>query len=240
MPDDPVRFPVQKPTKGLIPLAGRQSAILAKTLFTNRFSSPILMGRTRGIRLGGRGFQMIKKGLRKSTGFDVFTLPARPPCATHNPHCKAPDTGRRLGRLKGGSVARWPAAQGLRGFVVGDMSRQASARARYPAKWRGAESRCRTYLTDQLNDRRMQNPNNLAKLTLAALSKRGELTKLVRDAALGIGRAASQAIMMLASCQACGRTTLNTYSGSRGKPQKGPARGVRSGGVFGVGRRLRI
>ena len=42
MPDDPVRFPVQKPAKGLIPLAGRQSAILAKTLFTNRFPSPIL------------------------------------------------------------------------------------------------------------------------------------------------------------------------------------------------------
>ena len=63
---------------------GRQSAILAKTLFTNRFLSLPPSEQTQGIRVGGRGFQMIKEGLRESTGFEVFSVTAGSPCATHN------------------------------------------------------------------------------------------------------------------------------------------------------------
>src|ERR1700722_4283861 len=63
---------------------GRQSAILAKTLFTNRFLSLPSIGQTRGIRVGGCGFQMIKKGLRESTGFEAFNVIASASCATHN------------------------------------------------------------------------------------------------------------------------------------------------------------
>jgi hypothetical protein len=39
MPTREVMFPVQKPMVRVIPPVGRQSAILAKTLFTNRFPS---------------------------------------------------------------------------------------------------------------------------------------------------------------------------------------------------------
>jgi hypothetical protein len=46
MPDDPVTFPVQKPAKGSFRSAGRQSAILAKTLFANRFPRPPQAGQT--------------------------------------------------------------------------------------------------------------------------------------------------------------------------------------------------
>ena len=62
---------------------------------------------------------MIKKGLRKSTGFEVFDSTSPSPLVQRTILIAGPDTGRRLGRLKGGSVARWPAAQGLTGFVVG-------------------------------------------------------------------------------------------------------------------------
>ena len=48
---------------------GRQSAILAKTLFANRFLSLASIGQTRGIRVGRCGFQMIKEGLRECAGF---------------------------------------------------------------------------------------------------------------------------------------------------------------------------
>jgi hypothetical protein len=71
----------------------------------------------------------------------------------------------------------------------------------------------------------------------AALSKRSELTKLLGNTTEGIGFAASQAIVTLTRIfQACSRTKLNTYSPSRGRSQNGPARAVRSGGAFGVGR----
>ena len=63
---------------------GRQSAILAKTLFANRFLSLPSIGQTRGIRVGGCGFQMIKKGLRESTGFEAFNATANASCAAHN------------------------------------------------------------------------------------------------------------------------------------------------------------
>jgi hypothetical protein len=63
---------------------GGQSAILAKTLFINRFPSLPPIEQTRGIRVGGCGFQMIKEGFRESVGFEVFSVTATPPCATHN------------------------------------------------------------------------------------------------------------------------------------------------------------
>jgi hypothetical protein len=75
MPDGPATFPVQKPTARFIRRVGRQSAILAKTLFANRFPRMPKSGQTRGIRVGGRGFQMIKEALRESTGFEVFCGP---------------------------------------------------------------------------------------------------------------------------------------------------------------------
>jgi hypothetical protein len=40
MPDDPATVPCSKTGLGLIRSAGRQFAILAKTLFTKRFPSP--------------------------------------------------------------------------------------------------------------------------------------------------------------------------------------------------------
>src|SRR6185437_12508434 len=58
--------------RGFFRSIGRQSAILAKTLFTNRFPRLSQTEQTRGIRLGGWGFEMIKEALRKSTGFEVF------------------------------------------------------------------------------------------------------------------------------------------------------------------------
>src|SRR5579871_3372012 len=77
MPTARQGFPVHKPTARVIPLVGRQSAILAKTLFTNRFPSLAEAGQTQGIRVGGRGFQMIKEALRESPGFEVSrALPA--------------------------------------------------------------------------------------------------------------------------------------------------------------------
>jgi hypothetical protein len=63
---------------------GGQSAILAKTLFINRFPSLPPIEQTQGIRVGGCGFQMIKEGFRQSVGFGVFSVTATPPCATHN------------------------------------------------------------------------------------------------------------------------------------------------------------
>src|ERR1700684_1794040 len=62
----------------------QQSAILAKTLFINRFPSLPPIEQTRGIRVRGCGFQMIKEGFRESVGFEVFSVTATPPCATHN------------------------------------------------------------------------------------------------------------------------------------------------------------
>src|SRR5271156_4604555 len=86
MPDGPVSFPCSKTDSGdLTPMpVGRQSAILAKTLFINRFQSLPPIEQTRGIRVGGCGFQMIKEGFRESVGFGVFSVTATPPCATHN------------------------------------------------------------------------------------------------------------------------------------------------------------
>ena len=66
---------------------GRQSAILAKTLFTNRFPSPPPIEQARRIRVGGWGFQMIKEGLRESTGFSAFNVTASFLCAMHNCRC---------------------------------------------------------------------------------------------------------------------------------------------------------
>jgi hypothetical protein len=77
MPNGPVRFPCSEADEGHSRTIGRQSAILAKTLFNNRFSSPSHTEQTRGIRLGGRGFQMIKEGLRNSAGFEVFDSTSR-------------------------------------------------------------------------------------------------------------------------------------------------------------------
>src|ERR1700744_2759952 len=83
MPDGPLMFPCSEAGIGLIPCAGRQSAILAKTLFVNRFSCLSRTGKTQGMRLGGRGFQRIKKALREIMEFEVFRhSPAR--CASHN------------------------------------------------------------------------------------------------------------------------------------------------------------
>jgi hypothetical protein len=66
MPNRQQRFPVQTPA--LSAHSARpadQCAILAKTLSTNRFCTPV-RSRTPGIRLGGRGFQKINKGLREA------------------------------------------------------------------------------------------------------------------------------------------------------------------------------
>jgi hypothetical protein len=72
MPNGPVMFPCsQAGSGGFFRSIGRQSAILAKTLFTNRFPRLSQSEQTRGIRLGGWGFQMIKEALRKSAGFEV-------------------------------------------------------------------------------------------------------------------------------------------------------------------------
>src|SRR4029077_14063038 len=66
MPNRRRRFPVQIPALSAHSTrpAG-QSAILAKTLSANRFCMPV-RSRTPGIRLGGRGFQKINKGLRET------------------------------------------------------------------------------------------------------------------------------------------------------------------------------
>jgi ATP-dependent Clp protease adaptor protein ClpS len=75
-----------------------------------------------------------------------------------------------------------------------------------------------------------ENVNTSAAAKRAALSKRSELTKLSGNAIGGIGFTRAR------NFQACSRTRLNTYSSPRGRSQNGPTRGVRSGGVLGVGR----
>jgi hypothetical protein len=90
------------PTANSFRAVGRQSAILAKTLLTNRFLRPSKTGRTQGIRLGGCGFQKIKKSFRRTAGFELFSVSARPACATHNfPAGSAPafQAGRLTERL---------------------------------------------------------------------------------------------------------------------------------------------
>jgi hypothetical protein len=65
-------FPLfQSRIEGLISPTGRQSAILAKTQFANRFQA-LPRDRTRPeIRLGGRGFQKIKEALRQTGEFEA-------------------------------------------------------------------------------------------------------------------------------------------------------------------------
>src|SRR5882724_8752451 len=68
MPNRRRRFPVQTPALGAHSARpADQSAILAKTLSTNRFCMSV-QSRTPGIRLGGRGFQKINKGLARNSG----------------------------------------------------------------------------------------------------------------------------------------------------------------------------
>jgi len=70
MPNARRRYPVQKPSRGAR-FAGSadQSAILAKTLFTNRFTMPAWnRDKAQGITLGGWSFQKIKEGLRRNPG----------------------------------------------------------------------------------------------------------------------------------------------------------------------------
>ena len=71
MPNGWRRFPVQVPTSGAYPawLAG-QSAVLANTLYTNGFRMLDRSWANLGIRLGGWGFQKLKKSLREAPGFD--------------------------------------------------------------------------------------------------------------------------------------------------------------------------
>jgi hypothetical protein len=77
MPNGSVTFPCSEAKQGAaLRRIGRQSAILAKTLFTNRFPSLPSIGQAQGIRVGGRGFQMIKEALRESTGIEVSKGPS--------------------------------------------------------------------------------------------------------------------------------------------------------------------
>ena len=68
------RFPVQIPTlSAYAARPGDQSAVLAKTLYTSRFRMLARSRTSLGIRLGRRGFQKIKKGLRETPVFDGNT-----------------------------------------------------------------------------------------------------------------------------------------------------------------------
>ena len=165
-------FPVQKPAKGSFRSAGRQSAILAKTLFTNRFPSPPQAGQTRGIRLGGSGFQMIKKGLRESPGFEVFSVAAGRSGAMHKcpGRYRPPGSG---GRGAGTSQAiPQPAARICR--------RRLRSRRTGPMAGPQIDGGC-------VRELPRTNANTLATATRAALSKRSELTKLLANTFGGIG-----------------------------------------------------
>lgn len=76
MPNGRRRLPVQMPSLSAYSASARpadQSATLAKTLYADRFRMPARNRTSPGIRLGGRGFQKIKKGLRETPVFDGNT-----------------------------------------------------------------------------------------------------------------------------------------------------------------------
>jgi hypothetical protein len=77
MPDGQRNFPVLAPILGAYGAwPAHKFAIPAKTLYPNRFRMPVLNRTCPRSRLGGRGFQRIKEGLRETGVFDRRTFGA--------------------------------------------------------------------------------------------------------------------------------------------------------------------